>query len=137
VTPLLTEKGIVLTTAVQDATVRVEYDLLKTLLLNLVDNAVKASATELKLSGAVEGTRYCVSLQDNGCGMAEKELSRITEAFYMVDKSRSRRQHGAGIGLSIAAKIAAIHGTELQFASRVGVGTTVSLSLAAQEAPNE
>ncbi|MDE6738035.1 MAG: sensor histidine kinase, partial [Lachnospiraceae bacterium] len=50
-----------------------------------------------------------------------------TEAFYMVDKSRSRKQHGAGIGLALAEKIAQIHGSTLEFESDGVSGTTVSI----------
>lgn len=59
--------------------------------------------------------------------MAKEELSRITEAFYMVDKARSRGQHGAGLGLAIAVKIAKIHGTRLEYTSEIGRGTSVRL----------
>ena len=58
------------------------------------------------------------------------ELSKITEAFYMVDKSRSRKQHGSGIGLALSAKIANIHGSSLEFSSVEGVGTIVKIDLA-------
>ena len=56
-------------------------------------------------------------------GIPEKELSRITEAFYMVDKSRARRQGGAGLGLSICAEIVKQHGGKLSFQSMEGKGT--------------
>ena len=68
-------------------------------------------------------------MKDNGCGMEEEVLSRITEAFYMVDKARSRKQHGAGLGLALADRIAGIHGSELVFESEIGVGTKVSFCM--------
>mgnify|MGYP001772198396 CR=1 FL=1 len=55
--------------------------------------------------------------------MEENELLRIKEAFYMVDKSRSRRMNGAGLGLAIAERIALIHDTTLEFESESGRGT--------------
>ena len=61
--------------------------------------------------------------------MEQEELSRITEAFYMVDKARSRKQHGAGLGLALAEQVARLHGDKLTFASRVGAGTAVSFCL--------
>ena len=68
-----------------------------------------------------------LSISDNGCGMEEKELTRITEAFYMVDKSRSRQQNGAGLGLALCQEIAQIHNSTLHFESKLGEGTCVFL----------
>lgn len=136
-TPLLEKNGVKLELSVQAAYVHVEYDLMKTLLLNLIDNAVKAESKQIRLSGERMAGQYMVTLADDGRGIPESELTRITEAFYMVDKSRSRKQHGAGLGLSIAARIADIHGTKLEYQSKVGVGTTVSFSLALEEAQYE
>jgi signal transduction histidine kinase len=109
--------------------IKVDYDLFKTLLLNLIDNAVKAGSTEITLTGGIMRESYRISVLDNGCGIPSDEINRITEAFYMVDKSRSRKQHGAGLGLALASKIAEIHGSRLEFVSAPGKGTTVSLYL--------
>lgn len=119
----------------EPAEVMAEYDLLKTLLLNLIDNSLKAGGSQIRLTGHREARGYRIRIEDNGCGMEEAELSRITEAFYMVDKARSRRQHGAGLGLALAERIAGLHGDSLAFQSQKGVGTEVSFLLpyAAQE----
>lgn len=130
--PLLLNENIKFKLIAAKAYIKVDYDLFKTLLLNLADNAVKAGSTEILLAGKVKGERYSVSVYDNGCGIPADELSRITEAFYMVDKSRSRKQHGAGLGLALASKIAEIHGSKLEFKSEPGKGTKVSLSLPAE-----
>jgi len=127
--PMFEEKEISLDLNIRPATVKVEYDLFKTLLLNLIDNAVKAGGERIEITGRAEEDRYRVSVADNGRGIPESELGRITEAFYMVDKSRSRKQHGAGLGLALAAKIAEIHGSSLTIHSREGVGTAVSIDL--------
>lgn len=129
--PLFQEKKITFSLQAEPAYVLADYDLLKTLLNNLADNAIKAGATLIELQGKIEAPckKYSICVRDNGCGMEKEELSRITEAFYMVDKTRSRKQHGAGLGLALADKVAVLHGDKLHFESRKGVGTAVRFSL--------
>ncbi|HWS29792.1 MAG TPA: HAMP domain-containing sensor histidine kinase [Clostridia bacterium] len=127
--PLMDKKGIRFIASAQSAYIRIEFDLFKTLLLNLIDNAVKADGKHIMLSGKLEGNRYVLSVTDDGRGIPKDQLNRITDAFYMVDKSRSRSQHGAGLGLAIASRIAALHGTQLVYQSEVGVGTVVIVAL--------
>ena len=74
---------------------------------------------------------------DKGQGMPEAELSRITEACDMVDKSRSRKQGGAGLGLSICAEIVKRHGGRLDFQSEEGKGTLVRVWLPEQAGEEE
>ena len=109
---------------------RIEFDLFKTLLLNLLDNALKSGGNQVRLEGWAEEDRYHIAVTDNGRGIPSDQLQRITEAFYMVDKSRSHKEHGAGLGLALSARIAAIHGTSLRYASAEGQGTSVELTLA-------
>lgn len=142
--PLMEENGIELRMEAQPAYVKVDYDLLKTLLMNLADNSVKAGAGRIELSGElvgegaspVSGGQYRIRVRDDGCGMEEEVLSRITEAFYMVDKARSRKQHGAGLGLALADRIARVHGSTLAFQSRRGQGTEVSFLLEIGPSPS-
>lgn len=127
--PVMQKNSCELEVHAMPAYVKVEYDLFKTLMLNLVDNAVKAGSTHVRIDAKRKGQDAVVTVADNGCGMKKEELSRITEAFYMVDKSRSRKLHGAGLGLSIASKIAEVHGTQLFYQSEPEKGTSVSFSL--------
>ena len=105
--------------------------LIKTLLINLVDNGIKASEAyaEIDITGEIRGRKYVFTVSDHGCGISPENLNKITEAFYMVDKSRSRSRHGAGLGLTLCAEIAHLHGAELAVESAVGQGTSVSLAL--------
>ena len=128
--PAALKRGVKLTTSAGEGYARVEYDLFKTLLLNLLDNAFKSGGDQVRLEGRAEGAYYVIRITDNGRGIPADQLQRITEAFYMVDKSRSRREHGAGLGLALASKIASIHDTRLEYDSTEGVGTTVQLKLA-------
>jgi len=61
--------------------------------------------------------------------MEESELSRITEAFYMIDKSRARSQGGAGLGLAICVEIIKLHNGEILFESKLNEGTRVIVKL--------
>ncbi|HAU87537.1 MAG TPA: hypothetical protein DCW90_19225 [Lachnospiraceae bacterium] len=110
---------------------------MKTLILNLLDNAVKANATTIRIQGSFYDGKYAVRINDNGIGIKQEELNRIVEAFYVVDKSRSRAQHGVGLGLALAEKIAQIHGTTLKIESEFGEGTTVTLYLDMEEEEEE
>ena len=125
------ESGVDLRTDIDEAVVTGEPDLLKTLILNLLDNARKASGKggTVLLTGRREEGVYRVSVTDHGRGIPPEALKRITEPFYMVDKSRAREQGGAGLGLALSRKIAELHGTELSFESEVGKGTRVSFAL--------
>lgn len=109
----------------------VDPDLFKTLLINLVDNARKASrkGQNVELFGKKEEGGYAFYVRDFGRGMKKEEIERITEPFYMIDKSRSRAQNGAGLGLALCQRIAELHGTSLEYDSVVGKGTTVRVFL--------
>lgn len=135
--PVLAQKQVAFQLRADPAYIRADYDLLKTLLINLMDNAVKAGCSGIELSGCAGAEGYVIQVADDGCGMEEEELSRITEAFYMVDKARSRKQHGAGLGLALAERIARIHGGSLTFQSRRGEGTRVSFRLECEDADGE
>jgi len=127
--PMLGDKEVNLRLKIQPGYIKVEFDLFKTLMFNLIDNAVKAGCKNIDIRGKHTTGGYSISVSDDGSGMPASELARITEAFYTVDKSRSRRQHGAGIGLALVARIAEMHGSNLTFSSAVSVGTEVTIDL--------
>lgn len=128
--PLCKKYGVTLHMAIKKGMIRVDFDLFKTLILNLADNAAKAGGKDLWVNGSAEGNCYQIEIRDNGRGIPEEELGRITEAFYMVDKSRSRKQHGAGLGMTLAAKIAEKHGAKMEIHSDGKTGTSVCLAFA-------
>lgn len=66
-----------------------------------------------------------IEVIDKGCGIPKEHLGRVTEDFYMVDKSRSRENGGSGIGLSLCKKIIKMHGSKLEIKSEENIGTTV------------
>lgn len=136
--PVLEKKNIKLVCRGVRGKVKLEPDLVKSLLYNLVDNAGKAMDGEGAI--AVRGTLIpggCeILVADNGRGMEETELSRITEAFYRVDKSRSRQQGGAGLGLALCRRIVELHGGHIRFESKPGSGTRVTVTLYERGAQN-
>ena len=104
---------------------RVDRDLFESLLINLIDNGAKASRPGDKIVLEGEGNR--ITVRDQGCGIPKEEIGRVTEAFYMVDKARSRKAGGSGLGLALCVMIARLHGAGLEIESRVGRGTAVSV----------
>ena len=68
-----------------------------------------------------------VRIRNTGKGIPQEEIKNLTEPFYMVDKSRSRSEGGAGLGLSIVKQIMQLHGADMEIKSEVGVGTAVIL----------
>lgn len=129
--PVLESQGIQFAVRAQKCTVLIEPDLMETVCMNLLDNARKAvgDGGAIVLEGIVTEHWYCVRVTDNGKGIPAEELSRITEAFYMVDKSRSRAQGGAGLGLAVCKKIVDLHKGKLEFKSVDGQGTMVMVWL--------
>jgi len=101
------------------------------ILVNLVDNAIKytPSGGRIVVSGRVGKDAVHVAVEDTGRGIPEAHLGRIFERFYRVDEGRSRDIGGTGLGLSIVRHLAARIGAEVEVTSRIGVGTTFSLSL--------
>lgn len=129
--PALEQAGIRLDVDAEEAPAFVEPDLLKTVCLNLLDNARKAtpSGGQISLTGRAEGSGYLIQVSDTGKGIPAEELNRITEPFYMVDKSRARAQGGAGLGLALCRQIVELHGGTMGFESVLGQGATVRIHL--------
>lgn len=131
---LLWEKKVVLEKTVAPGIVWGDMDLLCSLFGNLIDNASKACGRtkyeegeqgKILLTGKQEKKGYSFTVEDNGCGIPAEEVGRITEAFYMVDKSRARKEGGAGIGMTLCSRIVGLHHAFWKIDSKEGVGTSV------------
>ena len=122
---------IEVTITYDEAKLNLEADLLITVLVNIAENAVKASepGSRVEIAGRITNGGYRFSIRDHGCGIAPEDIDKLTQAFYMVDKSRSRSQHGVGLGLTLCADILALHDSVLEITSTPGVGTEVSFQL--------
>lgn len=126
---MLKEKSISLDVDVEKGIIYGDIDLILSLFLNLTDNARKACGEggNIKISGRQKENGYEIEVLDNGGGIPEDEIHKITEAFYMVDKSRARKEGGAGIGMALCQKIIELHGAEWDITSKLGEGTKVSV----------
>ncbi len=115
-----------------------DKELLEVVIRNLVENANKAEPKDHKIyirGEILDNRKYRVSVVDMGKGIPKEHISRVTEDFYMVDKSRSRSTGGTGIGLSLVKKILEFHNSSIHIKSKEGEGTIVYFDL--REAENE
>jgi two-component system sensor histidine kinase SenX3 len=113
-----------------EARVTGDFRQLVSALANLLDNAVKYSdaGSRVELSVVVDGT-VDVIVRDAGIGIPSRELGRIFERFYRVDRARSRQTGGTGLGLAIVRHIATNHGGEVLVDSREGEGSVFTFRL--------
>lgn len=119
--------GVTLEIQCQVAFMSLDADLVCSALVNLTENACKASSSgQTVILRAYDSTLEVV---DNGIGIPQDALSRITEPFYMVDKSRSKKHGGVGLGLALVQEIVKAHGGALVFDSTPGQGTTARIHL--------
>lgn len=81
------------------------------------------------LSAERDGDWYGIRIRDNGRGIPQEEIDRITEPFYMVDKSRSRKEGGAGLGMSLCQRILQLHRGSWKMNSTLGEGTEILIRL--------
>lgn len=115
-----------------------DADLLCDLVLNLITNAAKAGpGGTITVSAEQAGKTVLLRVRDHGCGIPADQLSRVTEPFYMVDKSRARKQGGSGLGLALCSRIAQAHGGTLTIDSAPGKGTAVTITLRTAPKPEE
>jgi len=104
-----------------------DKDLIKVLIFNLVDNALKASVLQQSITIRLfnQNNKYVLEVVDQGIGISETHRDNIFEPFYMADKARSRGNQGAGLGLSICQSVARMHGAVIEVASEEHEGTTI------------
>jgi len=118
----------------QNYVIRGNMEQLLILINNLIDNAIKASRQEdeIRICAYSEESAIVMEVEDHGTGMEAEQILHIKEAFYRVDKARSRAAGGAGLGLAICERIIQIHHAEMSFISEPEAGTIVKLSFPAK-----
>jgi len=111
--------------------VRADQEALREILDNLLDNAVKYTPNEGKVTvhWEPEGELVRIAVEDTGIGIAGEHLDRIFERFYRVDKARSREMGGTGLGLSIVKHLVEVFGGSTEVQSERGKGTTFFVRL--------
>jgi len=114
-----------------DVSVFGDEERLKQVLVNLIDNAVKYTSKNgsVKISLDVKEKEVFVIIEDNGIGIPKKDLPRIFERFYRVDKTRSRDVGGSGLGLSIVKHILEAHSSQIRVESEENKGTRFEFNL--------
>lgn len=124
------EKHINVRMMVQPITIYGDTELIECLLINLLDNAVNASneGGTIEIRTYPEADGASIEIIDYGKGMDKEEIAMVTEPFYRVNKSRSRSEGGAGLGLALCARICEIHHASLYISSEIGKGTAVKIS---------
>ena len=112
-----------------------DQERIEQVLMNIVSNAIKYTADGgvIAMTAGVSGKFVWVKVSDNGVGIPEKDLPRLFERFYRVDKARSRATGGTGLGLSIAKEILNQHKGDIRIESVYGEGTDVTITLPAAE----
>jgi len=129
VRPLAERKGLALHAELPDdvQAVRADPTALRQVLGNLVDNAVRHTATgHVTIAAQRMADGVWLSVRDTGSGIPAEHLPRIFERFYRVDASRSRQEGGTGLGLAIVKHMVEAHGGRVKAESVAGAGTTVS-----------
>lgn len=129
--PICEEAKVSLTLELEPAIIQADETLFATLVVNLIDNARKASETgkEIQVCCKKRHNHVLIQVKDQGSGIPKEQICHVTEAFYMVDKSRTRKAGGAGIGLALCKAIATAHQGGLFIESEYTKGTTITVSV--------
>jgi len=121
----LKEKNMALITECDMDTLPMDLDLMRSALVNLVENAKRASEDGQTITLTAHDS--IIEVTDHGKGIPKEEIARITEPFYMVDRSRSKLYGGSGLGMALVQRIIEAHNAELIIESEENIGTTMRI----------
>ena len=137
--PILSQRGLKMVVACAGRmTLSMDKAMVQSMLSNLVDNAAKASpaGSTIELTARRDRReRVHIAVIDHGRGMPPEETRKVTQAFYMLDKARTRAEGGAGLGLALCLEIARGHNAQMNITSHEGVGTAVEIVFPSEVAP--
>ncbi|MDX1357342.1 MAG: ATP-binding protein [Clostridia bacterium] len=108
-----------------------DFEKIQRVLINLLINSIKYTdpGGKISITSLKEGSNIQIKIADNGMGIPEKDLPRIFDRFYRVDKARSRKMGGTGLGLAIAREIVVAHGGDIHISSVAEKGTEVIIEI--------
>lgn len=124
-------KNIEISLSEETASVFADEDLLSQVWINLLNNSIKFTNNggKITVSFSNQNAHTEVRISDNGIGMTEETVTHIFERFYMADKARSRNAGGSGLGLAIVKKIIQMHSGHIEVSSKLGEGTTFTVTI--------
>ncbi len=107
-----------------DVEISCDHRQVRSALVNLIDNAIKYSGSgePVEVGAEIVGENVAVIVRDHGIGIPSRDLERIFERFYRVDRARSRETGGTGLGLAIVRHVAQVHGGDVTVQSSEGRG---------------
>jgi len=128
-TPRATKMGFLLEHDINSVKAFVDGDKIKQVIINILDNAIKHSDGDTIKVKLWESEDVNIQISDNGKGIPLEDIENITQPFFRVDKSRSKKMGGAGLGLAICKEIIEMHNGSFKIESEIHKGTVVTISL--------
>lgn len=127
--PNISEKHVHLEKDLQAALIDGDRDLIESLILNIMENALRAlpDGGKIEIKAHRKGKEFILSIADNGTGISEQDISKVFEPFYRADESRSRSYGGAGLGLALCKQICDLHYARMEIFSQLNAGTTITI----------
>lgn len=130
--PLIEQKNAIVKTnfAKPDAIILADKPYLRLCLINLIENAIKYSATPvIDITTWIEANYFCISVKDNGIGIAPEHQKKIFERFYRIKEGELHTSKGFGLGLNFVKKVIDTHKGKIEVTSELGKGSSFTLKL--------
>ncbi len=123
------KQNIELNIGTLDLVIEAEYDKIKQVLINLIENAFLYTKDKVYLNVEVKNNKVRFTVEDNGMGLTYEQKQLIFTRFYRTDESRTRNSGGSGLGLAIISEIVKTHGGEIYVQSELNVGSEFIVEL--------